>query len=152
MNVWRLADNRYARDLSGSGSKINGGRWNDVGTAVLYTSERLSLAALEILVHAPDLLRADFAGRVAVQIAIPDDLEVKEIGGFPLALKGAELQSWCLRAGVEWITKSQTPLLRVPSIVVPEEFNIIVSCAHPAMRRVRIRSMRPFTFDKRLFG
>ena len=54
MIVWRLADPRYARDLSGEGSRLMGGRWNAPGHAVLYVSSHLSLAVLETLAHLPE--------------------------------------------------------------------------------------------------
>ncbi|MCA9448346.1 MAG: RES family NAD+ phosphorylase, partial [Candidatus Omnitrophica bacterium] len=51
MEVFRVAREAYKTDLSGTGARINGGRWNSPGKAVLYTSENRSLAILETLVH-----------------------------------------------------------------------------------------------------
>jgi RES domain-containing protein len=151
MNVWRLADDRFARDLSGTGSRLNGGRWNSAGSSVLYTSEHLSTAVLETLVHAPIALAAGLQGRMAVKIALPVNMDVKEVPGFPVGLKGADLLSWCRREGDKWISEAKCLLLRAPSVIVPEDFNIIVNCAHPQFQRVKIGSLRPFVFDGRLF-
>ena len=51
MEVYRIAKKEYLNDLSGTGAKINGGRWNREGLYMLYTSEHLSLAVLEILAN-----------------------------------------------------------------------------------------------------
>jgi RES domain len=52
MLAYRLAKERWAGTaLDGSGAKAYGGRWNSPGTAILYASESIALAALELLVH-----------------------------------------------------------------------------------------------------
>jgi len=52
MIVYRIAKSKKrAADLSGMGAYKEGGRWNNAGTYMLYTSENSSLAYLENLVH-----------------------------------------------------------------------------------------------------
>ena len=50
VRVWRLCKSKHAA-FDGEGARLAGGRWNRRGTAVVYASESLSLAALELLVH-----------------------------------------------------------------------------------------------------
>ena len=52
MILHRFAHRKYAHDISGTGSKLKGGRWNSVGLAVVYSSERISLSLLEVLANA----------------------------------------------------------------------------------------------------
>ena len=52
MLVYRIERKKYLDSLLlGEGAKINGGRWNHPGTAVIYASQSRSLALLEIIVH-----------------------------------------------------------------------------------------------------
>ena len=51
MITYRISNSRYSKDISGTGAKINGSRWNSKGVAMLYTSGHISLAVLEMLVN-----------------------------------------------------------------------------------------------------
>ena len=51
MLPYRTAEEQFARDLSGDGARTYGGRWNSKGTPLIYTSESVALAALEVLVR-----------------------------------------------------------------------------------------------------
>jgi RES domain-containing protein len=75
--VYRIALARHARDLSGQGARLNGGRWNNKGAAIIYTSESRSLAAMEYLVHVslPDVP----AGLKIVSIGIPAAMNAKQV-------------------------------------------------------------------------
>jgi RES domain-containing protein len=52
MILYRFAHRKFAKDLSGTGARLKGGRWNPPGIPVIYTSENISLALLEILANA----------------------------------------------------------------------------------------------------
>jgi RES domain-containing protein len=75
ISVWRIATDTKdyeADDLSGKGAEITGGRWNDKGTPLVYTSTNRALAALETIVH------LNSGGlplnRYLVEIVIKDDV------------------------------------------------------------------------------
>lgn len=72
MILYRMTKTRYISTAwSGLGAKEAGGRWNSVGTALVYLSETASLTMLETLVHinAPQLLDA----YTLLSIDVPDD-------------------------------------------------------------------------------
>jgi RES domain-containing protein len=150
MRLWRLADPRFARDLSGEGSRLFGGRWNAPGVAVAYTSEHLSLAVLETLAHLPGPLRERLPPRMAVEIEIPDDAPVSAVNALPHKLKPEALSAWCQSKGSAWLSAGEALLLRVPSVLVPQEFNVVINVRHPAMRHVRIVKTTRFAVDGRL--
>ena len=53
--AWRLSKTRYAGTaFDGEGARLNGGRWNSVGTRVAYASASIALATLEVLVGLQD--------------------------------------------------------------------------------------------------
>ena len=82
MEVFRLSKAQYASDLTGTGAKLAGGRWNRAGVAVLYTSSSRALATLEVLVHIPAFyVPFDY---VLSSIWIPDDsIQVLDIKLLP---------------------------------------------------------------------
>ncbi len=54
--------------------------------------------------------------------------------------------------GTSWAEAANTVGLVVPSVVVPEEHNVILNPAHPDFAKIKISSMRAFRFDQRLLG
>jgi RES domain-containing protein len=147
VRVWRLARRAHAA-LDGEGARRYGGRWNSAGRRLLYTSSHLSLAALEALVHfdadeVPEDLQA-FA------IEIPEALATEQVTADILPI-GWTRQEVATRAfGDEWLTAARTPVLVVPSAIVPEETNVLVNPAHPATHGVVVVGRRRFVYDPRL--
>ena len=151
--LWRIAATtiKYvAEDMSGTGAKETGGRWNPVGLAVTYSSENIALAVHETVVH----LRS--AGlplnRYLVRIDVPDDVWKArtvlkpQIGWDALPAGMASVQ-----AGGEWLLSKTTALLVVPSVIVPEESNVLINPMHPDAARVVATAVRKWHYDQRYF-
>ena len=151
MIVWRLARSAH-RALDGEGARLNGGRWNTEGRAVVYTSITLSLAALEYLVHIEPLLAP--SDLVAIEIELPDDAGLGaqvEPGQFPPGeWREYPAPEWQAELGDLWLADGTFLWLGVPSAIVPEEYNVLIDPRHPRSADVRVLSTRPFAFDKRL--
>ena len=151
MEVFRIAKREFAQDLSGTGARIYGGRWNKKGTSVIYTSENRALATVEYLVHIssvsiiPDRL-------CIVTIEIPDTVRVAEIKTkyFPSNWNKYPPPSKIPELGTEWIISNNSLLLRVPSAVVENEHNILINPIHPDMKYVKISDIRDYNLDNRL--
>ncbi len=150
--VWRLTPPAYARLLDGEGSKMVGGRWNSPGRPLLYTSSHLSLSVLEVFVHFPPELRDNLPELEAVQIAVPDDADAVDVSTeeFEGAMADPNPLAACRAIGDGWLARGLGLLLRAPSVVIPEEFNVMLNPAHARMRDVAIISSRRFRFDPRL--
>jgi RES domain-containing protein len=152
--VWRLTPSAFARALDGEGASLAGGRWNSRGVPVLYTSSQLSLCVLEVLVNIPAHLRDDVRTFEAVRLRIPDDAATTEISTSELEvmLSVADPHAACRAAGDRWIANGQNLVLAAPSVIIPEELNLMLNPAHPRIGDVAIISSRPFHFDARLFA
>jgi RES domain-containing protein len=149
VKVWRICKRRHAA-FDGEGARIAGGRWNRRGTAVVYVSETLSLAALELLVHCdPALLPDDL---VSVRAEIPDGLAITrvEVEGLPRGWRRSPPPDALAAIGTDWARGASSAALSVPSALVPGERNLLLNPAHPDFRRIRVGKPEPFSLDSRL--
>lgn len=117
---------------------------------VAYASEALSLAALELYVHlSSPLLPADL---VAVEVRVPDGLSLEEWPASRLpAGWDAQTPPVAMQAlGADWVHAGRSLLLRVPSVIVPQEWNVLINPAHPEFGRLQVQPPVPFQFDPRM--
>jgi len=148
MIVYRISNPLYSNDISGTGAKLYGSRWNSKGLSMLYTSSYISLAILEMLVHTNF---DDYAISLdLVYIEIPDTLDYKEIKIARLKTNWVEDISYTQFMGDEFIKSMQAPLLKIPSAIIEEEYNYIVNPLHPEFKKVKIDKIKSFRPDKRL--
>ena len=150
MEVFRLA--RYARrhDLSGYGAYLYGGRWNLPGLALLYTAEQRAMALLETLVHLPvEDLPDDM---YLMTLDVPDDTSRQIIGpaDLPPDWQRLSLPQPTATIGHAWLQAGSSLALQVPSVVMPQERNLLLNPAHAEFIRVRLLDAQPFHFDERL--
>lgn len=151
MYIWRITRELHSA-LDGEGARIHGSRWNSEGVAVVHAAEHLSLSALEYLVH---IDVEDVPGDLlALRIEVPENATdvVLEPEDLPSGWWMTPSPASCVRVGDEWVARGETLLLRVPSVLVPEERNVLVNPAHPRARQLRVARSRPFRYDPRLIG
>jgi RES domain-containing protein len=152
MEVFRITKKEYASDLSGLGAKIYGGRWNSVGTSMIYTSSHASLAALELACHTGGVMGLrDF---ILSCFWLDPKSEMDEIApeNLPLDWQNYPPSFACAKVGDDWIKGFQSLLLKVPSAIVPSEHNILINPLHSKLQKfISIKWVKPFTFDSRLF-
>ena len=150
--VWRLAAPAYAQVLTGAGNRIVGARWNSPGRGVVYTSAHLSLAILETYVHLSQAQRETLPEFEAVRISVPDNAGATHVSTaeFERLASAPDPESACRAVGDRWLATGAQLILSAPSVIVPEELNIMLNPAHPRMRDVAIVATRKFRFDTRL--
>jgi RES domain-containing protein len=150
MIVFRLTTTRYARDLSGKGAEMSGGRWNNKGTAMVYTSESRALCILEVAVHLPlGNLPMDF---VLISLELPDtSIENVDPSILPNDWKEHPPKSFTRRIGDEFVAAANHLTLKVPSALVPDEHNFLINPKHPDSHKIIVQSIEPFSFDSRFF-
>jgi RES domain-containing protein len=150
VQVYRITASRYSRDLSGTGARLHGGRWNPQGISVVYTAESRALATVEYLVHVPlSLVPRDLS---LVTLHIPDRLPCKTmaIADLPANWRDYPLLPALANLGAQWVTALETLLLRVPSAAVAQEYNVLINPLHPDMPHLTIAQVEPYQFDARL--
>ena len=151
MQVFRLARANRRYDLSGWGAYLVGGRWNLPGRALLYTAESRALATLEVLVHLPsDSLPDDM---YLLTLEVPDQVNYETLAADQLPPDWQRLSQPQPTAtlGHEWLQAGRTLALRVPSVLVPQEHNLLLNPAHPEFSQVKLAAEpEPFQFDQRL--
>lgn len=149
MILYRLAHAAFADDLSGTGAKLYGGRWNSVGFPAIYTTETISLAALEILVHTGKrLLPPDYR---LLKLELPDSLSNSIITKTKLKKEWKDDVGYTQFMGSEFIKNAAAIALKVPSAIIDEENNIVLNPLHADFKKIKIKGISTFAFDKRFF-
>jgi RES domain-containing protein len=150
--VWRLARPEFATELDGMGNFVTGARWNSRGRSVVYASFNLSLCVLESFAHLPAHFRINLPEMIAVRIEFPDDASHLEISRseLPSDLSGKDAEQRCLELGDAWLAGREHLVCTMPSVIVPQERNVMINPTHKLMSKVRIVSTERFRFDARL--
>lgn len=136
---WRLCRRSHA-DLTGEGACLFGGRWNSPSRPVVYLTDHPALAVLEVHVHLDlpfELLPADF---VLMQVVVPDG---------PTADLAASADSAAI--GDAWLAEARSATLRVPSVLIPHAWNVLLNPRHPDAAQALTGDVKPFGFNPRLW-
>jgi len=149
--VWRLTLKKHVAP-DGEGARRYGGRWNKSGTPVVYTSGTLSLAVLEYLVHVDsDILPESL---VSAKATIPETLAIETMNpsDLPRNWKDKIIPVTLQERGTSWANGAQTPVLRVPSVVIEHEWNYVLNPLHPDFAKIIWDTGIAFSFDPRLLS
>lgn len=151
MILYRLTKTKYLSTAwTGYGAKEAGGRWNNVGTPMIYASEAASLTMLETLVHlhAASLLDAF----TLLRIDIPDEqIQLADMAELPGNWADEEAPPELAAYGDAWSNAGDAIALRVPSALSPVEFNYLLNPSHADFRGLATQAIEiPFQFDTRL--
>jgi RES domain-containing protein len=149
MIVYRITNSLYSNDITGTGARITGSRWNSKGIPMLYTTEHISLAVLEMLVHTNF---KDYSIELdLLTIQIPSSSTTSELNVKKLKNGWVDDLGYTRFIGDEFIKDKQNLLLKVPSAVINEEFNCLVNPLHADFKKIKIINTRSFKTDERLF-
>ncbi len=150
MTISRLTPERYRdTEFSGEGALRYPGRWHRPGRRVVYAAQHLSQAVLETLVNldaepppAFVYFRIEMAEQRHVQVLSEEEL--------PAGWNHSVWQEGAQLLGSAWLQARTTPVLQVPTVIVPGEFNCLLSPEHPHFGELRIEGPFPYTLDQRL--
>lgn len=151
LTAWRLVKSRYtATAFTGKGAADYGGRWNSKGMPVVYCSSSLALATLEILVHLQTTERINYAFfKLTFDEKLVYHLPQKDL---PSDWRLQPSTGTTQHFGDTWLREAKTPIMAVPSVVVPTEINYLLNPWHPDFRKITISKPDAYTLDSRLYG
>lgn len=126
-----------------------GGRWNSVGTRMVYTASSIALATLELLVNLESEALLDKYYLNSVELdeqliigldaaQLPDDWRAE-----PPSIRTKEI-------GDRWVADGASVALAVPSAVIPDEDNILLNPDHPDFAKVAVGPPSDYFFDRRI--
>ncbi|MFS2139345.1 RES family NAD+ phosphorylase [Duganella sp. Dugasp56] len=153
--LWRIAveaPTYAANDLSGAGAKMTGGRWNSIGTPLVYSATSIALATIETVLH----IRSGGLpfNRFLVRIDVPDAVWGARIvldplpGGWDAVPSGMTSRM----TGDAWAALNRSALLLVPSVSVPDEYNALINPQHPDATSITATTIKRWIYDPRFFS
>ena len=151
LKIYRIAKKQYLEDLSGEGARLYGGRWNKKGYNMVYFSESLSLAVLEILVHIDfKFLTNDFG---YLEAEIPENLISPKRKETKLEDTWRENppSNYSMQYGTDWLKSNKSLAMQVPSAILPMTNNILVNPRHPLIKKIKIIRTGVLDVDSRVF-
>ena len=117
---------------------------------MVYASEHPATAALEILVHVKraQLLRDHYS---VIEAEVPDTLiRSLDLDALPEGWDASEETAASTGIGDAWFDQQISVALRVPSVVIRGQFNVLLNPLHPDWPQVTVDEAKPFAFDPRL--
>lgn len=148
MEVYRISKTKWAGDLSGEGARLYGGRWNRKGTSCLYTSSSRSLAILEFSVN----VSLDEVPRSLsiVTLKLPDQFLEVALQDLPGNWKDVPAPASTREFGTKLLQEGKHLIIRLPSAVIPQEFNFIINPAHKDLKLCKVLSVDDLVYDVRI--
>jgi len=151
MEVFRLTRKKHATQLSGKGAAKRGARWNSKGNEIIYTASNRALAMAEVAVHFSYAAVLD--DYQMITIFIPDNLHIEQFD------KSILSDNWLVHPPLEstkkigdiFLKSNNKCLLKVPSAVVMDDYNVLINPKHKDFDNIKILDIKDFKFDMRLF-
>jgi RES domain-containing protein len=148
--AWRIVKKRHAESaFDGEGARQYGGRWNSPGIPIAYASETRALCLLEVLAGLGSI--RPLQSYVLIPATFDDSLVLSvPQGRLPPDWRQSPPPPSTQKIGDEWASQERSAILRVPSVIVPDEHNCLLNPVHPDFKHIQIGSPEPITIDSRL--
>lgn len=146
IEVFRIMKEKHANTtVDGEGARLYPGRWNSYGVPVVYTAASLALATLELIVQLEALPAFKY---VYITATIPDPSFIYEPPKLIPEWNQYPYPHTTQALGSHWVTQNTFPVLKIPSVIIPSEFNFILNPKHPDFNKIILGKPTPFGFDK----
>lgn len=149
MEVYHIGSPKYSALLTGEGAKLHGGRWNNIGTPCIYTSESIALCVLE---YAANVSIEQMPSLLSVTVYTIPDKSWKEFKLEDLPQNWQEVPPPVETKlfGSHLLNEAKHFAFKLPSAVIPSEHNYILNTLHSDFKKIKIKEILPFTFDSRI--
>ena len=145
MVLWRISRHR---DLDGLGGLRAPGRWHERGVPVVYLAETAAGALLEVCVHtAANDVPPNYT---LLEVTVPTTTTLETISIDSLPQDWSENLEATRAIGSEWLRSMRSAWLRVPSVLAPATFNVLLNPAHRDAKKILIGNVLEYPFDPRL--
>ncbi len=150
MEVFRISREAYASRLTASGGA---NRWNQRDQFVLYAGSSRSLSTLELIVHRNSIAPHDRYKVLVISIPDSDNLTRQiPVSELPVNWRTMTAYPKLQQIGSKWYESRENLVLRVPSAVIPSEYNYIINMEHPDFKdNIRLVRTEDYFWDDRLF-
>jgi RES domain-containing protein len=149
MLLYRIGSTKYIKDLTGEGAKLNGGRWNHVGTPCIYSAISKSLALLEYTAHAKIHLIPRALSFVTFEVP-EHSIETYTTSLLPGNWKEFPHPKEARDFGTKFLTNNKFLVYQLPSVLIEDEMNFIINPSHSDMKLVKIIDVKDYAYDLRL--
>lgn len=149
MKLYRITDCSFVKDISGYGAWLHGGRWNSVGVPLLYTAQNSSLAQLEVLTRFAKTIPVPELCLLVLDVPVRSSITIKK-ETLPLGWNSYLSPHFLKKIGDDFVRENKFLVLKVPSVVNPEENNYLVNPAHKDFSKIKILKITRLKIDRRL--
>ena len=149
MILYRIGKPGFARDLSGAGAKLYGGRWNHEGIPCIYCAATRALSLLEYSAH----VTLDSIPRSLsfTSFDVPDELVFAvKLSKLPTKWDGWPHPTPARDFGTKLLRENRHAVLQFPSAIIQQEFIYVINPLHGHMRAIKIIDVRNYSYDLRL--
>jgi len=148
MEVFRISREKYSSRLSSSGTA---NRWNHDNEYVIYTAEARSLATVELIAHRNAIMKGSDYKMITISFPDEEDLITRiPIKTLPEKWQLVDSYSKLQDIGSSWYHTEASLILKVPSAIIPQEFNYIINTRHPDFKDVLLVRTKDYSWDNRL--
>ena len=146
MLAFRIAHYKYAHSLSVSGFE---GRWNSKGKLVLYASENIATSLLENIIYRTG---TGFNSDYKIMVIYHPEEHIEQIitSNLPNDWRSMESYDQLQKIGDSWYDEQRSLCLKVPSSILPDNYNVIFNTTHPEFKNVKLIDVLDYEPDERL--
>lgn len=148
MQVYRISKCKFIDDLTGTGAALYSGRWHNIGTYIIYTSQSQTLALLENIAN--NALMA-YIRYCCLTLELPENnIEEIKLNALPKNWLRYPHPKSLKTIGDTFFKQKKSLALKVPSAIMNGQWNYLINPLHKDFKKIKIIKKEEISFDRRL--